>query len=138
MKDALVAAREQQKAQGGLHRQLLSFVVTDPEPTLWGMEPILRNGKTVGYTSSGNFKYYRSADITTYLRCGWMLGSYGHSVGGAVALGYVKNITDGVPAIVTNDWIEQGSFEILINGTKYPAKAFTKAPYDHERSKIMA
>src|SRR5262249_28820801 len=60
----------------GLRKRLASFVFTNAEPMLWGGERIFRNGSCVGVTSSG---------------------AYGHTVGGAVALGYVKHdeaITD--------------------------------------------
>ena len=61
-------ALEKQK-HAGVKRRLVLFVLDDPEPVLWGSEPIHRDGKPVGYTTSG---------------------SYGHTVGGAVALGYVN------------------------------------------------
>jgi sarcosine dehydrogenase len=53
----------------GLTRRLVTFVLQDPEPVLWGSEPILRDGKAVGYTTSG---------------------SYGHTLRAAVGMGYVK------------------------------------------------
>ena len=63
-KDALLKQKH-----GGLTRRLVTFVLQDPEPVLWGSEPILRDGKAVGYTTSG---------------------SYGHTLGAAVGTGYVK------------------------------------------------
>jgi 4-methylaminobutanoate oxidase (formaldehyde-forming) len=89
------ALRKQQ--QGGLRRCLVIFVLEDPEPMLWGSEPIYRNGKPVGYTTSG---------------------AYGHSVGGAVAMGYVNNAE-----AVDGDFIPSGRYEIGIAGQHYPAKA---------------
>ena len=50
-------------------KRMVTFVLKDPEPMLWGSEPIRRDGKVVGYTTSG---------------------AYGYSLGGAV-MGYVKN-----------------------------------------------
>src|SRR5688572_7783348 len=56
--------------EAGVKRMLAIFVLQDPEPMLWGSEPILMDGKAVGYTTSG---------------------SYGFTVGGAIGMGYVKN-----------------------------------------------
>jgi 4-methylaminobutanoate oxidase (formaldehyde-forming) len=91
-RDALL----KQKA-GRLKRRLVIFVLEDPGPMLWGSEPIYRDGRPVGYTTSG---------------------SYGHSVGGAVAMGYVNN-SEGVNAA----FIESGRFEINISGERFAARA---------------
>jgi 4-methylaminobutanoate oxidase (formaldehyde-forming) len=106
-REALLA---QKKA--GLKRRLVIFVLEDSELVLWGSEPIYRDGKPVGYTSSG---------------------SYGHSIGGAIAMGYVNNA-----AGVTPEFIQSGRFEINISGRRYPAKAHLRAPYDPERKRILA
>lgn len=83
----------------------------DPGPVLWGSELIYRDGKPAGYTTSG---------------------SYGHTVGGAIAMGYV-NCADGVTA----DYIKAGRYEININGRRYPAAAHLRAPYDPERKRVL-
>ncbi len=98
--------------QSGLKRQLAIFVLEEPEPVLWGSEPIYRDGKAVGYTTSG---------------------SYGHTVGGAIAMGYL-NHPDGVSA----GFVKTGSYEIAINGQRYPAAVHLRAPYDPERKRILA
>jgi glycine cleavage system aminomethyltransferase T/glycine/D-amino acid oxidase-like deaminating enzyme len=100
-----------QKASGW-KRQLVNFVVQDPQPVLWGSEPILRDGQAVGYTTSG---------------------SYGHTVGGAIGLGYLKNAS-GVDAA----FIRSGRYEIDISGRRYPAKAHLRAPYDPERKNLFS
>jgi glycine cleavage system aminomethyltransferase T len=100
-----------QQKENGLKRQLVSFVLQDPEPVLWGSEPIYRDNKVVGYTTSG---------------------SYGHSVGGAVGMGYVKN-PDGVNA----EFLKSGSYEINISGRRYPATPHLRAPYDPDRKRIL-
>ncbi|MCB1740164.1 MAG: FAD-dependent oxidoreductase [Gammaproteobacteria bacterium] len=63
-RDALLERRAQ-----GLSRRLLQFKLRDPTPLLYHTEPILRDGTIAGYVSSG---------------------AYGHHLGGAVALGYVR------------------------------------------------
>ena len=104
------ALRKQKES--GLKRQLVSFVLQDPEPILWGGEPLYRDGSVVGYTTSG---------------------AYGHSVGGAIALGYVKH-EGGVNA----EFIMSGRYEINIAGKRYPATAHLRAPYDPERKRILS
>jgi len=106
-KDALLAQR-----QAGLKRQLVAFVLQDPAPMLWGSEPIYRNGEAVGYTTSG---------------------SYGHALGAAVGLGYVK-----CPDGVTPEFIRDGRYEINVSGRRVPAAPHFKAPYDPERKKILS
>jgi glycine cleavage system aminomethyltransferase T/glycine/D-amino acid oxidase-like deaminating enzyme len=95
-----------------LKRQLVIFVLEDPSPMLWGSEPIYRNGQPVGYTTSG---------------------SYGHTVGGAVAMGYVNN-----SAGVNPELIKSGRFEINVSGEGFPARAYLRAPYDPDRKRILA
>ena len=62
-RDAFLRARD-----AGPARRLMQFRLLDPEPLLYGHEPILVDGRTVGTLTSGN---------------------YGHALGGAVGLGYV-------------------------------------------------
>ncbi len=103
------ALLEQQKK--GLTRRLVHFVLENPEPVLWGSEPILRDGIAVGYTTSG---------------------SYGHTLGAAVGMGYVKNSSG-----VDTAWVRAGHYEIVINAQKYTAKAYLRSPYDPERQRIL-
>jgi len=95
----------------GLKRMLVTFVLEDPAPVLWGSEPIYRNGLAAGYTTSG---------------------SYGHCLGAAVGMGYIK-----CPEGVTPEFIREGRYEINISGRRYPAAAHLKAPFDPERKKIL-
>jgi len=106
-RDALLKQREAR-----LKRQLVIFVLEDPGPMLWGSEPIYRDGEPVGYTTSG---------------------SYGHSVGGAIAMGYV-NHSEGV----TPEFIKSGRFEINVSGERFPARVHLRAPYDPGRKRILA
>ena len=85
-------------------KRLLQFLLTDPEPLLFGHEPVLRDGETVGYLTSGN---------------------YGHTLGGGVGLGYARH-GDGV----SREWVESGTWEVLVEGERVPAKASTSALYD--------
>ncbi|PPR76596.1 MAG: 4-methylaminobutanoate oxidase (formaldehyde-forming) [Alphaproteobacteria bacterium MarineAlpha3_Bin4] len=104
-RDALIKQRD-----NGLKKCLVQFLLVDPEPLLYHNEPIYRSGKIVGYVTSG---------------------MYGHTLGGAVGLGYVGN-SDGVDI----DFVENGDYEILVNGEKYAAKASLRPLYDPKSERI--
>jgi 4-methylaminobutanoate oxidase (formaldehyde-forming) len=98
--------------QAGLTRRLLTFILQEAEPVLWGGEPILRDGVPVGYTTSG---------------------AYGHTLGAAVALGYVK-----IPPGAGSASLSSGRYEIDVAGKCYAATAYRRAPYDPERTRILS
>ena len=98
-RDALLRQREQP-----LRKRLVQFLLEDPETMLYHHEPILRDGETVGYLTSGN---------------------YGHTLGGSVGLGYVRS-----PEAVTAGWLDAGRFEIEVAGERIPARASLRAMYD--------
>ena len=96
----------------GVKRRLAIFVLDDPGPILWGGELIYREGRPVGYTTSG---------------------SYGHTIGGAIAMGYVHH-----SAQVTAEFIHSGQYEININGARHKATPHLRPPYDLERKRILS
>jgi 4-methylaminobutanoate oxidase (formaldehyde-forming) len=104
-------ALRRQKAEG-VKRRLVLFVLKHSEPVLWGGEPIYRDGRAVGYTTSG---------------------SYGHTLGGAVALGYVA---DAGP--VDAAFIRSGRYEINVSGKLIPAAAHLRPAYDPARQRILS
>ena len=59
-------------------------------------------------------------------------GSYGHTVGGGIGMGYVRT-AEGV----TQEFLLKGRYEIVVNGTPVPARIHVKAPYDPSRSKLL-
>ena len=95
-----------------LKRQLVTFVLQDPAPVLWGSEPVYRNGVAVGYTTSG---------------------SYGHTLGAAVGMGYIKS-EEGISA----EFILEGKYEINVSGRRLPATPHLRAPYDPGRKKVLS
>ena len=105
-RDALLRQRAE-----GVRKRMLSFVLDDPDPVLWGGERIFRNGTCVGYTTSG---------------------AYGHTVGGAVALGYVRS---GEP--ITRGFIAGGTYAIDLAGARIPARASAAPPYDPRNERIL-
>ena len=106
-RDALLRQRE-----AGLKKRLVQFLLNDPEPLLYHNEPIWRDNQIVGYIASG---------------------MYGHTLGGAVGLGYVNN-EDGVKA----DFIKSGQYEIEVTGVRIPATASLRPMYDPSNSRIRA
>jgi 4-methylaminobutanoate oxidase (formaldehyde-forming) len=84
--------------------RLVQFLLEDPEPLLYGKEPILLDGQPVGYLRSG---------------------AYGHTLGGAMGMGYVEN-EDGV----TIDMIKSDGYEVLVAGERFPAKTSLRPMYD--------
>ena len=106
-RDALKRQKE-----AGLNKRLVQFVLSDPDPMLYRNEPIWRDGELAGYVRSA---------------------MYGHTLGSAVALGYVEN-PDGVDA----DYVNSGSYEIEIAGVRYPATASLRPLYDPKSERIKA
>lgn len=95
-----------------LTRRLVSVVLDDAGPLLWGGEAILRDGRPVG-------------DLTS--------AAYGHTVGAAVGLGYVTR-EDGQPIDAT--WLGSAKFEVDLAGTRLPARLSLKALYDSSGERI--
>lgn len=91
------------KREAGLGRRMLQFRLNDPEPILHHNEPILRDGRVVGYLSSG---------------------AYGHTLGAAVGLGYVPSEGESAEALLAS------SYEIEIAGRLFAARAALKPFYD--------
>ena len=103
-REALLAARH----AGPPRRRLVQVLLEDPEPRLFGGEPILRDGRWLGYVRAG---------------------AYGHTLGGAVGLGMIEDEA-GLP----REAIEDGHFEVDVAGTRYPARASLRPMYDPERA----
>lgn len=99
----------QQKAAGLPDRRLLQFKLDDPEPLLYHNEPIVMDGRTVGYLSSG---------------------MYGHSLGAAIGMGFV------VAPRLNADRIKEATFEIEIAKDRFSAQASLRAFYDPSSSRM--
>ena len=92
-------------------RRLLQFVARDPDPVLWGNEPIYRDDQIVGYTTSA---------------------AYGHTLGGSVAMGYVSDPDQSYKG----DWCD-GKYEVENNGERLIVKPYLRSAYDPDRVRIM-
>jgi 4-methylaminobutanoate oxidase (formaldehyde-forming) len=96
-----------------LRKRLSTFTVADPAILLSGRETILRDGRPVGYLSSG----------------GW-----GYTVNANVGLGYVRN-----PEGVTPDFHASGRYELEVASERVPALlAPGAALYDPGNARVKA
>jgi 4-methylaminobutanoate oxidase (formaldehyde-forming) len=108
-RDAILRQRD---SRAYMKKRLVQFLLDDPAKTLYHHEPILRDGRTVGHLSSGD---------------------YGHTLGGAVGLGYIQTHDE-----VTADYIDAGRFEIDVAGERIPAKASLRPMYDPRSERMRA
>jgi 4-methylaminobutanoate oxidase (formaldehyde-forming) len=107
-KEALLRHKE----SGPFKYRLAQFLLEDPEPLLYGGEPIFRDGVRVGYLATGG---------------------YGHTLGGAVGLGNVERETG-----VSVDYIKQGRYEIEVASRRYPARISLRPMYDPKGIKVRS
>ncbi|MGI9584630.1 MAG: GcvT family protein [Acidimicrobiia bacterium] len=105
-RDALLEQRERRPWQ----RRLVQFLLSDPEPLLYGEEPILMDGTPVGYLRSG---------------------AYGHTLGGAMGMGYVEH-----PDGVSLDLLRTSEFEIQVAGKRYAASTSLRPMYDPKGERV--
>ncbi len=104
-RDALLRQKE-----NGVKQRMVQFLLQDPDKMLYHNEPIYRDGIIVGYLTSG---------------------MYGHTLGGAVGLGYVTN-EDGVDA----DFVKSGHYEIEVVGEMVSATASLRPLYDPTSARV--
>lgn len=100
--------------EAGLEKRLVQFTLDDPEPLLFHDEVVWRDGARVGTVASGD---------------------YGHHLGCAVALSYVRKPEGGT---IDADWIKSGSYEIEIAGEMFPATAHLTPAYDPKSERVKA
>jgi 4-methylaminobutanoate oxidase (formaldehyde-forming) len=60
-------------------------------------------------------------------------GAYGYTLGGSAAIATVR-CEEGV----TRAWLAGVSFEVVVDGRRYPARVQLGPLYDPERSRILA
>jgi 4-methylaminobutanoate oxidase (formaldehyde-forming) len=106
-REALLAKRGRQPS-----KRLVQFAMESDKPLVYHNEPIWRDGKRVGYLSSGMF---------------------GHTLGRSIGLGYVKAEGECTP-----DFVLSGKYEIEIARDRFPAKASLKPMYDPTSARIKA
>lgn len=106
--EAMVAAR----ALGAPKDRVVSLFIEDPDAYLFGGEPLLHEGRWIGYLRATAF---------------------GHTLGGPVALAQVHN-DEGVTA----SWLAAGGFEVQTPTRRMNAIVQMTPLYDPLRQRIMA
>jgi glycine cleavage system aminomethyltransferase T/glycine/D-amino acid oxidase-like deaminating enzyme len=107
-RDALLAAKE----AGPPQDRVISLAVDDAEVELFGNEPLLHDGKWVGYVRAAAF---------------------GHTLGGPVGLAQAHH-DDGV----TGDWLAGGGFTLHTPSGEVPVRLQIPPLYDPKRLRILA
>lgn len=93
------------KRNDGLSQRLLQFRLKDQDPLLYHNETIIRDGEIAGFLTSGN---------------------YGHHLGGAIGLGYVK-------CNITGETVEdqlRSNYQIDVAGRLFDAEVSLRPLYD--------
>ena len=103
-RDAVLRKREE-----GLQRRLVQFQLQDPEPLLYHLEPVYRDGELAGYLSSGG---------------------YGHHLGAAIGLGYVPCAGETAAEVLAS------KYEIDVAGTRVAATASLQPLYDPKAERV--
>jgi 4-methylaminobutanoate oxidase (formaldehyde-forming) len=105
-KNAAFSGREaiERQLASGVKKMLACFVPDDPDVVLLGRETIYRDGKRVGWLSSGGF---------------------GHTIGKAIGYGYVRD-TQGV----TEGFVLSGTYELDVAMRRLPCTVSMKPLYD--------
>ena len=111
--DFLGRAAVEKARAAGPRRRLVSFVVDDPEPMLWGGELALRDGVPVGQVTSA----------------GW-----GETVGGCVGLAYVADPS----GVTSREWAASGAYAVNAGGSVWPVTVSLRPPYDPDSLRVRS
>ena len=98
------------RRQAGLTSRLVQFQLLDPAPLLFHNEPILQDGAVAGYVTSG---------------------AYGHHLGGAIGLGYVRCRPGETAAGMMSR-----RYEIVVAGKTVAARASLTPLYDPKSERV--
>ena len=107
-RDALKAIKD----RGTPKTRMLQFLLKDPEPLLHGSELIYREGEPVGYIQ---------------------VGAYGHSLGGAVGIGFAE-----LEEPITPELVETSRWDLEIAGKRFAATASLKPLFDPKMERVKA
>ena len=95
-----------------LTKRLAGFTLDDISVVLLGRETILRDGKPVGYLTSGG---------------------YGYSIGKNIGYGYVRH-AEGV----SDDFLTSGEYELVVANDRHPAQIAIGPLYDPENLRVRS
>jgi glycine cleavage system aminomethyltransferase T/glycine/D-amino acid oxidase-like deaminating enzyme len=95
----------------GPRRRLVSFVVDDPDPMLWGGELVLRDDSPVGQVTSA---------------------AWGETLGACVGLAYVADPS----GVTSRDWVLDGTYTVNVGGSVHPVTVGLRPPYDPGNERV--
>ena len=99
-------------ATSPLPKKLTGFTTDDPSIVLLGRETILRNGRQVGYLTSGG---------------------YGYTVGRPIGFGYVRD-GDGVD----DAYLREGTYELVVAKDVVKARIHLEPLYDPANARVKS
>lgn len=108
-REALLVQRDRPRS-----KRLIQFRLDDPDRLLHHDEPIFRDGVLVGRTSSGMWSY---------------------TEGACLAMGYLVR-DDGSGEGVTQEWLDEGRFEIEVATVRVPASTLIRSFYDPRNTRV--
>ncbi|MEK1896281.1 MAG: FAD-dependent oxidoreductase [Rhizobium sp.] len=113
-KTTLFRGREaiERQLASGVRKMFACFVPEDPDVVLLGRESIYRDGKRVGWLSSGGF---------------------GYTIGKPIGYGYVRNLEG-----VSEDFVLSGSYELDVARERVPCRVSLEPLYDPEMARVKA
>ncbi len=97
------------KQEAGLKRRMVQLRLTDPAPSLFHNEAVVRDGKIVSIVTSAN---------------------YGHHLGGAIGMAYVPCEGESAEAVLAS------RYEIEIAGQRFAAEVSLKPMYDPKAERV--
>lgn len=109
--DFIGRAHLEKISKAPLKKKLCCFTLEKKNITLVSRETILRNGKVVGYLTSGG---------------------YGFTVDQPIGFGYVRN-AEGI----SEDYLTSGDYELIVAQEKIKANLHLKAVYDPKNTRIF-
>ena len=117
--EAVKAQQAEMKQLKGLKRRLCSVLCLNKDVMMYHGEVIRRNGVVCG-------------DVR--------VGSYGHTLGGAVGLAMIDaNLVDATPTVVVNKaFMDDAKWEVEVAGKLYPISLSLQPLYDPKNLKIKA
>jgi len=104
-------AVEKARAEGPA-RKLVSIVLEDDRPMLWGGELLLRDGVPAGQVTSG---------------------AWGDTLGACVGFAYLEH-PDG--SVIDADYVRAGSYEVNVGGERFPVSVHRRPPLDPAGERI--
>ncbi len=95
-----------------LGKRFVGFTLDNPDAVLLGRETILRDGKPVGYLTSGG---------------------YGYTIGKSIGYGYVRDQSG-----VSDDFMNAGRYDLVVAGETLPARIGLEPFYDPTNVRVKS